>query len=68
VLMQTLLNPSNEDTRAYVLKEGKGGINWYQYQEVILKPLLLPFAKECLKKRRGTVVQEDGAPSYSSRY
>jgi hypothetical protein len=21
----------DEDTGAYVLKEGKGGINWYQY-------------------------------------
>jgi transposase len=58
----------DEETGAYILKEGKGGINWYRYQEVILKPLLLPFAKECLKKRPGTLVQEDGAPSHSSRY
>src|SRR6266536_1446753 len=29
----------DENTGAYVLKEGKGGINWYRYQEVILKPL-----------------------------
>ena len=21
----------NEDTRAYVVKEGQGGINWYNY-------------------------------------
>ena len=46
----------DENTRAYVLKEGKGGINWYWYQEVILKPLLLPFAKECLKERPSTLV------------
>ena len=58
----------DENTGAYVLKEGKGGINWYRYQEVILKPLLLPFAKECLKERPGTLVQEDRAPSHSSRY
>jgi transposase len=58
----------DENTGAYVLKEGKGVINWYRYQEVILKPLLLPFAKECLKERPGTIVQEDGAPSHSSRY
>jgi hypothetical protein len=58
----------NEETGAYVLKEGKGGINWYRYQEVILKPLLLPFAKECLVEHPGTIVQEDGAPSHSSRY
>jgi hypothetical protein len=58
----------NEETGAYVLNEGKGGINWYRYQEVILKPLLLPFAKKCLEKRPSTLVQEDGAPSHSSRY
>jgi len=58
----------NENTGAYVLKEGKGRINWYRYQEVILKPLLLPFAKECSKERLSTLVQEDGAPSHSSRY
>ena len=58
----------DEETGAYVLKEGKGGINQCRYQEVILKPLLLPFAKECLKKRPSTLVQEDGAPSHSSRY
>jgi hypothetical protein len=58
----------NEETGAYVLKEGKGGINWYRYQEVILKPLLLPFAKECLCERPNTVVQEDGAPSHASLY
>ena len=58
----------NENTGAYVLKEGRGGINWYRYQEVILKPLLLPFAKECLQDRPGTLVQEDGAPSHASRY
>ena len=58
----------NEETGAYVLNEGRGGINWYWYQEVILKPLLLLFAKECLHERPGTIVQEDGAPSHSSRY
>jgi hypothetical protein len=58
----------DENTGAYVLKEGKGGINWYQYQKVILEPLLLPFAKECLKDRPSMLVQEDGAPSHSSQY
>jgi hypothetical protein len=38
----------DENTGAYVLKEGRDGINWYRYQEVILKPLLLSFVKECL--------------------
>jgi hypothetical protein len=58
----------DKNTGVYVLKDGKGGINWYRYQKVILEPLLLPFAKECLKERPGTLVQEDGAPSHSSQY
>jgi hypothetical protein len=58
----------NKNTGVYVLKEGKGGINWYRYQKTILECLLLPFAKECLKERPDTIVQEDGAPSHSSRY
>lgn len=57
-----------EETGAYVVKDGKGGINWYRYQEKILKALLLPFAKECQKERQGTVVQEDNAPSHASKY
>jgi transposase len=58
----------DEETGAYVVKEGRGGINWYNYQEKVLKPKLLPFAKECLKSRPGTIVQEDNAPSHSNRY
>jgi len=46
----------DETTRAYILKEGKGGIHWYRYQELILKPKLIPFAKECLKERPSTIV------------
>ncbi len=58
----------NENTGAYVVEDGQGGINWYIYQEKILKPLLLPFAKECLKSRPDIIVQEDNAPAYDSRY
>jgi transposase len=58
----------NKETGTYVLKEEEGRINWYRYQEVILKLLLLLFAKECLKKRPDILVQEDRAPSHSSRY
>ena len=58
----------NEDTGAYIVKEGRGGINWYRYQEKVLKPLLLPFAKRCLELRPSTVVQEDKAPSHNNRY
>ena len=57
-----------EETGAYVLNKGKGGINWYCYQQVILKPLLLPFAKEYKKDRPKTVVQEDNAPAHASHY
>ena len=57
-----------EATSAYVLGNGKGGINWYRYQKKILEALLLPFTKKCLEKRPGTVVQEDKAPAYASRY
>jgi hypothetical protein len=40
-----------EETGAYVVKEGKGSINWYRYQEKILKPLFFPFAWKLRKKR-----------------
>ena len=58
----------NEDTGAYIVKERQGGINWYRYQEKVLKPLLLPFAKRCLELRPSTIVQEDKAPSHNNRY
>lgn len=47
------------------MKEGKGGINWYRYQEKVVKPLLIPFAKECIVERPDTVVQEDNATPHS---
>jgi hypothetical protein len=53
---------------AYVREKGKGGIDWWRYQQVILIPLLLPFAKECLVDRPGTLVQEDKASSHDSHY
>jgi hypothetical protein len=46
----------NKSTRVYILREGKGRINWYRYQKVILELLLLPFAKECLHERPNTLV------------
>ncbi|EGU76680.1 hypothetical protein FOXB_12821 [Fusarium oxysporum f. sp. conglutinans Fo5176] len=42
----------------------KGGIDWWRYQQTILLPKLLPFAKECEEQRPNTVVQEDKAPSH----
>ena len=47
------------------LTRGKGkGINWWRYQNKILIPLMIPFAKECMKTRPETVVQEDKAPAH----
>jgi hypothetical protein len=57
-----------EETGTYIVKEGRGGINWYNYQKKILIAKLLPFAKECLKERPGTIIQEDNAPAHASRY
>jgi hypothetical protein len=56
-----------EKTGAYEVRNGRGGINWYRYQEVILKKKLLPFAKECQVTRPNTVVQEDGALAHAHK-
>jgi hypothetical protein len=37
----------HEGNGAYVLKDGKGGINWFRHQAEVLKPHLFPFAKQC---------------------
>ncbi len=58
----------NEENGAYVLKKGRGGINWYRYQKKILQPLLLPFAKRLKEKRPGTLVQEDNTGAYALKY
>jgi transposase len=42
----------------------KGGIDWWRYQNEVLKPKLLPFAKYCQIERKETLVMEDGAPSH----
>ena len=51
-----------------MVRKGKGGIDWYRYQKVILLPKLLPFAKECMKARPGTIVQEDKALCHASKH
>jgi transposase len=58
----------NEETGAFVVKNRRGGINWYRYQKEILIAKLLPFAKECQKDRPKTIVQEDNAPAHKSHY
>jgi hypothetical protein len=58
----------NKANGAVVRDKGKGGIDWYRYQTVILKPKLIPFALECMKEYPNTVVQEDKAPAHASQY
>ena len=45
----------------------KGGIDWYRYQTVVVQPKLIPFAKECEKKRKGMIIQEDKAPCHAAK-
>jgi transposase len=58
----------NAENGALVRTKGKGGIDWWRYQQVILKPKLIPFALECMKDHPHTIVQEDKAPSHASKY
>lgn len=51
-----------------LVRESTGGIDWYRYGKIILMTKLLPFAKECLKDRPQTMVQEDKALSHASVY
>lgn len=63
--------PGKTPSWSWTTKNGKltrskrGGIDWYRYQTVILKPKLIPFAKSCLTSRPHTIVQEDKAPAHS---
>ena len=51
---------------AIVREKGRGGIDWYRYQMVILWGKLLLWVKKMkLKLKRELVVQKDGAPSHS---
>jgi hypothetical protein len=56
------------DNGAYVREKGKRGIDWWRYQQVILIPLLIPFAVECMVDRPDTILQEDNAASHASHY
>lgn len=55
-------------TGAITRAKGKGGIDWYRYQIEVLKPKLIPFAKECLQRRPNTVVQEDNASPHAIKW
>jgi hypothetical protein len=62
----------HEGNRAYVLKDRKGGINWFWHQAEVLKPHLFPFTKKCKEAlpnpRKDTVVIEDRAAAHKSDY
>ena len=51
-----------------LVRDSKGGIDWYRYYKCILKPKLLPFTIECGKERPNTIVQEDNASPHAHRY
>ena len=53
-----------KETRKLIGGLGKG-VDWWRYQQTVLQPLMFPFAKECLKKRPGTIVQGDKAPAHN---
>lgn len=57
-----------KETGAAVREGRQGGIDWYRYQEVILKKKLLPWAKKHALAYPGTIVQEDGAPAYAFKH
>src|SRR5215471_5128591 len=55
--------------RGAITRESKRyGIDWWLYQQKVLKPKLIPFAQECLKDRPRTIVQDDIAPAHASQY
>jgi hypothetical protein len=62
----------HKENRAYIVKDRKGGINWYRHQDEVLKPHLLPFTKECIEGgdnyQLDIVVMEDRASSHKSAY
>jgi hypothetical protein len=62
----------HKGNRAYIIKDGKGGINWFRHQAEVLKPHLFPFAKKCKEAlpnpRKDTVVIEDRAAAHSLAY
>ena len=57
----------NAKTGRLTRQKGKG-IDWWRYQKEILIPKMIPFAKECMESRSGTLVQEDNAPAHKHHY
>lgn len=55
-------------TTGKLVRDVKGGIDWYRYQKEVLHAKLLPFAKECSIDRPNTVVQVDNASPHAYHY
>ncbi len=54
--------------RAMTQSGQKGGIDQWRYQKHILKAKLIPFAKKMKLLQPDTIVQEDKAPTYASKW
>jgi hypothetical protein len=69
-------NPSGrKPTWKYTAKRGAmkrtgkaGGIDAIRYRREVLRPKLIPFAKQCQIERPNTVVQEDNCSSHASHF
>ena len=55
-----------EKNGAVVRKKSKGDIDWWWYQQIILRPKLISFAKKCALTRPEICVQENKALSHAS--
>ena len=51
-----------------LVRDSRGGIDWYRYNNMVLEKKLLPFALECKKDRPYTVVQEDNPSPHAHWY
>lgn len=57
-----------DEKHGKLVRNGKGGIDLYRYMDKIVRPLLIPFARECMEDIPDTIVQEDNAPSHAHHY
>lgn len=49
-------------------RKSRESIDWYRYQNVILKRKLLPFLEKCKKSRLNTIMVENRAASHATKY
>jgi hypothetical protein len=52
-----------------LIRKGKGGVDFYRYCEEVVKPKLIPFARECSRKEDTQfIIQQDNAPAHIHHY